>query len=157
VNESGERQVSCSIRGMNDLLLRQLRGAAAQTFESSPVLFAYLFGSMATGLDHAGSDVDVAVFLEPLVAPDRVVELSLELARHLSEETGRADVDVLVLNEAPLLILGRVVRERVVLYSRDEPARVRFESHTFREFFDFDFHARQLDQKFLRDTAGGRR
>jgi hypothetical protein len=66
-------------------------------------------------------------------------------------------VEVLVLNGAPLPIRGRVVRQRVVIYSRDEPARVAFESRTLREFFDFQIHAAPMDEQMLRETADGRR
>lgn len=46
-----------------------------------------------------------------------------------------------------------------MIYSRDEPARVSFESLKYREFLDFDFHfhSRQLDTQFLKDMAERRR
>jgi predicted nucleotidyltransferase len=136
---------------------QRLRAAAGRALEGSPVLFAYLFGSAATGRTHSRSDVDVAVYVKPVVSSDNFLDLSLDLARRLSEASGIGNIAVLVLNDAPLPILGRAVRERIVIYTRDEPARVRFESRTLREFFDFELHARPLDEKFLRDTAAGRR
>jgi len=66
-------------------------------------------------------------------------------------------VEVVVLNDAPLPLMGRAVKERTVIYSRDEPARVAFESLTIREFLDSEIHARPLDERFLRDIATGRR
>ncbi len=142
---------------MDPLTLDRLRDAAARIIEGTPVLFAYLFGSAATGRDRPGSDVDVAVYLDPTVSRDGYLDISLDLAGRLSSASGVERIDVLVLNDAPLPIRGRAVRERMVLCSRDEPARVRFESLTLREFFDFEIHARPLDEKFLRDTAEGRR
>jgi predicted nucleotidyltransferase len=142
---------------VDEPLYQRLRDAAVGAFEGLPVLFAYLFGSVVSDRAHIDSDVDVAVYLEAGVSSDRFLDLSLELVRRLSEASGVGRIDILVLNEASLPILGRVVRGRAVLYSRDEPARVRFESRTLREFFDYEFHARPLDQKFLRDTAEGRR
>lgn len=121
------------------------------------MLFAYLFGSVATGRVRSGSDVDVAVYLEPGPALDRALETSLDLAGRLSSASGVGNTEVTVLNEASLPLRGRAVRERVMLFSRDEPARVRFESMTLREFFDFQIHAVPLDMKFLSDTAEGRR
>lgn len=119
--------------------------------------FAYLFGSAATGGDRPGSDVDVAIFIEDSVPIDQFVDLSLQLSRQLEKSSGIGNIDVLVLNEATLPVLGRVIGGRVTIYSKDEPMRVRFESKTLREFFDFQIHARPLDQKFLRDIAKGRR
>src|SRR5919106_662417 len=50
-------------------VFRRLREAASQAFEGEPVIFAYLFGSQATGKTHARSDVDVAVYVEDSVPP----------------------------------------------------------------------------------------
>jgi uncharacterized protein len=66
------------------------------------------------------------------------------------------DVEIVVLNEAPLPLAGRILRNRTVLYSRDEPARVRYESLTLRMFFDFEIHARPLAEELLKGIAEGR-
>ena len=136
--------------------MERLESAAAAVFRDTPVLFAYLFGSFAAGTARAGSDVDVAVYLEP-EAIHQALEVSLSVAGALSRASGIGDIDVTVLNQVPLPLRGRVVRERLVIYSRDEPARVRFESLTLREFFDFQLHALPLDLELLRATAEGRR
>lgn len=137
--------------------LGRLRGAASGCFEGTPVAFAYLFGSVAEGRARPSSDVDVAVYLEPDAPSKPYPDLSLELAGTLSEASGVGGVEVLVLNDAPLPIKGRVVRQRIVLFSRDEPARVAFESRTLREFFDFQIHAVPMDDRMLREIAEGRR
>jgi predicted nucleotidyltransferase len=142
---------------MDTALYRRLQDAAARAFGDSPVLFAYLFGSVATGRNRVGSDVDVAVYLEPSVDPERFLDLRLSLAGRLAAAAGLGNIDLLILNEAPLRLRGRAIQQRAVLYSRDEPARVRFESRCLREFFDFELHARPLDRKFLQDIAEGRR
>ncbi|MFP5336623.1 MAG: hypothetical protein ACLGIV_15060 [Actinomycetes bacterium] len=49
------------------------------------------------------------------------------------------DLDV-VLNDAALPLRGRVVADRRIVLSRDEAARVEYESLTFREFTDFRLH-----------------
>lgn len=126
-------------------------------FAGAPVWFAYLFGSVATGRDRPGSDADVAVYLDPSVASDLLLDVELELGRKLEEAAGAGPIDLVVMNAAPLALLGRILRDRLVIYSRDEPARVRFESRTFREFCDFDLHARELDRQLLRAIAEGRR
>jgi uncharacterized protein len=142
---------------MDEQALERLRDAASSVLESRPVAFAYLFGSAATGKEHAASDVDVAVRLEDSVPQERYLGLRLELAGELVEASGIGGIEVLVLNEAPLPLRGRAVRERIGLYSRDERARVRFESLTMREFMDFEIHAGPMDEGFLRDIAAGRR
>ena len=90
--------------------LDRLRGAAPGSLEGTPVLFAYLYGSLAEGRAGHASDVDVAVYLSPDVPSERYLDLSLQLAGTLSDASGVGGVEVLVLNEAPLPIRGRVVR-----------------------------------------------
>lgn len=137
-------------------ILERLRAAASGVFDGTPVVFAYLFGSVALGRARPGSDVDVAVYADPASGGDPV-RLSLDLAGRLESAARVGPVEVVVLNGAPLPVRGRAVRERVLLYSRDEPTRIEYESLTLRELFDFDIHARAQDQKFLRDHAEGRR
>ncbi|MDA1185795.1 MAG: nucleotidyltransferase domain-containing protein, partial [Acidobacteria bacterium] len=67
------------------------------------VLFAYLFGSAATGLLTTRSDVDLAVF----VAPDADAHaLQLAVARVAARQLGSDAVDVVVLNTAPVSLAG---------------------------------------------------
>lgn len=138
-------------------VVERLREAARRELIDAPVVLAYLFGSVATGRPRRGSDVDVAVLLDPSVPAERFLDLSLEIARRLSTASGVANIEVVVLNDAPLPLRGRAVRERVVLYSRDEPLRVRFEGKVLKEFLDFQIHAEALDRELLRATAEGRR
>src|SRR5918996_6061684 len=141
---------------MAEDVFRRLREAASRALEGEPVVFAYLFGSQAKGKTHPRSDVDVAVYVEDSGPQDRYLDLRLKLPAGL-ERARVGNVEVLVLNEAPLPLKGRVVRERKILYSRDEAARVRFETRTLDDFLDFEIHARPLAQALLRATAEGRR
>ncbi len=140
---------------MSGSVEERLRRATPAAFEGSGVVFAYLFGSQATGRARPDSDVDVPVYLDP--PPEDPGAVALALAGRLEERSGLAGIEVVVMNGAPLPLLGRILRERIVLFSRDEPARVAFESLTFREFQDFDLHARELDRELLRRHAEGRR
>ncbi len=135
----------------------ELKGAAARLLPETPVVFAYLFGSHAAGRPHRFSDVDVAVLLDESVKQHDYLDRSLELAGNLADSSGVADVEVVVLNDAPLPLVGRVIQQRRVFYSRDEPGRVRFESLKLRQFFDFELTMGPLDRRFLEDIASGRR
>ncbi len=139
-------------------ILDSLRAAASEVLAGEPVVFAYLFGSRARDAADAHSDVDMAIFLEESVPSATYLDLSLRLAGDLEGAAGVGPIEALViLNEAPLPLAGRVVREGKVLYSRDEPRRVRYESRVFREFTDFELTARRLDEELLRGHAERRR
>lgn len=100
--------------------------------------------------------MDVAVYVEDSVPPDRYLDLRLKLPAGL-ERARAGNVEVLILNEAPLPLRGRIIRDGRLLYSRDDAARAYYHNKTLREFFDFEIHSRPLDEKFLRDIAAGRR
>lgn len=69
----------------------------------------------------------------------------------------RAAARVTVLDGAPVRFLGRVLRDRVVVYSKDEPARVEFASRVGRMADDVEVWAAPMDRELLAAIAAGRR
>jgi predicted nucleotidyltransferase len=70
------------------LELDRLKAAAAAVLHDAPVRFAYLYGSVARGDAHPGSDVDVAVMFERSVPAEDPDEIPLSF-HGLTLETGR--------------------------------------------------------------------
>jgi predicted nucleotidyltransferase len=84
--------------------------------------FAYLFGSIASGL--AYYDLEVAVFLRPAPAPAAVAGWEMDLAAELTQAL-HVDVDVHVLNGTPPAFRLAVLKGRPLLI-RDEDRIIRF-------------------------------
>jgi predicted nucleotidyltransferase len=105
------------------------------------VLFAYLFGSTATGARTPRSDVDLAVFVD---AGTDTHAARLAVARAAARQLGTDAIDVVLLNTAPVAVAGRVLGTRRVLLDRDPYARHRYESSTARLFQDFRIRERRL-------------
>ena len=99
------------------------------------VAAVYLFGSVARGEARAGSDLDVAVLLEP--APERGTyeSLRLDLRAELEAEIGQ-EIDFVVLNHAPPDLTHRVLRDGVLVIEPNPSARVRFEVRARNEYWD---------------------
>jgi hypothetical protein len=142
---------------MSENTFERLRDAAPDAFVGTEVQFAYLFGSAARGEARPRSDVDVAIRLAGDAQAGSSMDLAVDLAGKISSVSGLPRVEVLVLNDAPLPVRGRAIRDGKVVFSRDEPARVAYVSLTLRKFFDHEIHARALDAALLRETAEGRR
>jgi len=121
-----------------------------------PVVFAYLFGSVARELDRPDSDVDVAVYFEPDLDAGERFKQALRLGVDLERALGR-EVDVVDLGDAPLRLAGRILTERVVIVGMERPERVRYETELFRRYIDAEYHARRLDAELLSAMADGRR
>lgn len=113
------------------------------------VLFAYLFGSMATGVQRPLSDIDIAVYLDEATV---TFELKLELLGQLTDLLGTDEIDLVILNSAPLSLAGRILEKRLVISDREPFRRHAYESRIMREFFDFQ---RKEESILLRRFAHG--
>jgi len=118
-----------------DTLIPKLQTYFAQ---QPDVRFAYVYGSVARGQTWAESDLDIGVWfadslptLEPL---RRNVSLASELKQLLDDAI---EVDVRVLNDAPIEFLWQVYYHGRCVFVRDEQERVNFEVRVMREYFDF--------------------
>ncbi|SED54046.1 nucleotidyltransferase domain-containing protein [Ruania alba] len=135
-------------------LVERLGGAAQEAFADSPVVFCYLIGSVArsirSGDDPArGNDIDLAVHCGQ--APYDLLDLlgRIGTVQHVADR----EVDLVVLDDAPLRLVARALRDRIVLYSDDEPARVRYEDLYGRMALDHALVAEPLDRELLAARA----
>lgn len=85
--------------------------------------FAYLHGSRAAGATCEGSDVDIAAYFGADAPPAFEI-----LLPH--------NVDLLVLDSAPLELAGRVAVNGQLLFEEDPVSRVRWEARTRKIYFD---------------------
>lgn len=109
--------------------------------EDERIRFLYLFGSAAKGDTHAQSDLDLAAFVDPL---GTLVD-DARLHDALSKALDRDDVDLVVLNQAPLWLQFRILGEGVLVFSRDERCRIAFRERVEKQFLDFrPYHERYL-------------
>jgi predicted nucleotidyltransferase len=135
----------------DDEVARRLRRALS---EVPGVRLAFLFGSRARGQGRADSDFDVAVLVDAPQADDGSALRAL-LAR-LGREVSSVHLDVVVLNEAPVLLRHRVLRDGAVLFERDPEERPRFARRTLREYQDGAYRrALFTERRIQRLKSGG--
>jgi uncharacterized protein YutE (UPF0331/DUF86 family)/predicted nucleotidyltransferase len=109
-----------------------------QLFTQSPVKAAYLAGSLSnrTSFGHL-SDVDIAILMMDQIKSDQFLDYQLyffsELAKRLESDT----IDVVILNQASLLIKLQVIKYGQILFSRDDKQRVLFETKAVMDYLDF--------------------
>lgn len=115
-------------------LVARLSGALEPRAE---ILEAYLFGSHARGQARPDSDIDVAVYIDEERAEDGDWGYRAELATALMAALGADDVDIVVLNRAPVLLYHRVLRDGVRLISRDLRATTTRAGQALSRYFDF--------------------
>ncbi len=110
-----------------------LRGSGAR--------FAFVHGSVARGGQRSSSDLDVAAWFGGTADED-------ELRSRLPDR-----VDLLMLDDAPLELAGRVAQHGVLLFDDDPTARVAWQATTRKIFLD----ERPRVETARRDFAASRR
>ena len=98
------------------------------------VVFAYIFGGLASGEQRPLSDVDIAVYLNSC---DDKAEVKLDIIGAISDVLRTDEIDLVILNGASTSLVGRILRKKRVIADKQPFLRHKFESLAMREFFDF--------------------
>jgi predicted nucleotidyltransferase len=106
---------------MNDVATRTAE--AIEALRRHGAVFVYLHGSRANNTARPTSDIDIAAYFSG--QPPQAFEVLLP-----------AGVDLLVLNEAPLELTGRVALHGRLLFEADRPTRVAWEATTRKIYLD---------------------
>lgn len=109
------------------------------------IIFAYLHGSF---LENDFRDVDIAIYLNIIGSKKEVLQYELALERKLEEIIG-FPVDVRIINYAPLSFRFKVIKDRFLLFSKNEGIRSDFESLSIVEYHDFNFIRKMYGREAL--------
>ena len=117
------------------------------------ILFVYLYGSMIKEVKGVGRDVDVALYLDhDLIEPSLYpAHISGIIESHLTENKL---VDVRVLNHQTLRFQFRVIKEGIIVLSRDDEKRVNYESRVTLDYLDVKPYLDYYDSMRIRRLAG---
>ncbi len=130
-------------------ILTRLREVAPSIVAPYPVDAAYVYGSVARGSVTPLSDVDIALLLSDALPPYERLMLELNIQGEIETADGLPAVDVRAIDEAPLMVRGRILEQGILIYERDHTRRVAFEVATRKRYFDFAPVARRLRDAFL--------
>jgi predicted nucleotidyltransferase len=104
-------------------------------FKKFNVKLAYIFGSQAKGKSVSNSDFDIAVLFKKNPSDP----LALREITYISSELNKffpTELDIVSLNDAPLLLKYEVVAHGRVLYCEKEAERINFEVSVIKEYID---------------------
>jgi len=136
---------------LRDRLLSKFQRVLPQMLDQQPVGLAYLYGSTTTGQTTPFSDVDIALVVDEGLSPYERLKLTLRLQLDLADRCDISNVDVRIINDAPLVFQGRVVCDGILVYSREEQERIEFEVGTRLQYFDYLPIHKRLQDAFLAD------
>ncbi len=126
---------------------------APDIFGKHPVLFAYLYGSYATGLVHPFSDLDIGIYVNK-ISHRKYLDLELSLSLEIDEkfESGISS-EVRIMNGLPLMIKGNIITEGVLIFSGNETIRVNFETSIRNAYFDFLPVIRRYQRAYMKNIV----
>lgn len=132
------------------------RAVARCVSRHAEIQAAYIFGSMAQRRTRPDSDIDIAVLLDRPLPRAHALRYRLRLAGELGAALQRADVQLVILNDAPPLLAHRVLSRGVVVFERSRPTRVRFQVATARRYEDMVPAMERHVERLKRDVREGR-
>jgi len=131
---------------INEDILKNIPKVEAYFRENKTVIFAYLFGSIAKNKQGPLSDVDIAVYLTDGDLANKMLSIVDELSKILRTD----EIDLVLLNTAPVTLRMNILRGRRILTDSIPFFRHAFESSTIRSYFDFEKIERSiLKRRFL--------
>jgi len=116
--------------------------------QSKPdILFSYLFGSLSKEKPLPLSDIDIAVYLRN---DANLLGSKIEILGKLIDLLQTDEIDLVVLNTAPLSLAIKVLENKKVIVDNAPFVRHKYESLAMREYFDFSIIEKAiLKRRFL--------
>ncbi len=109
-----------------------------QLFAQSPVNAAYLAGTLSnrTTFGHI-TDVDIGILMMDQIKADQFFDYQLYFMSELAKRMETDSIDVVILNQASLLLKLQVIKNGQILFSRNEKQRISFETKAVMDYLDF--------------------
>lgn len=86
----------------------------------SEIEFAFIFGSFARNEDTQLSDIDIAIYQAKHKSKYEILMFEFEVEAKLTERIPAQKFDVRCLNNAPIVVIGKIINEGKLLFTRDE-------------------------------------
>ena len=120
--------------------------------ERDEIVFAYLFGSFLKTDDY--HDIDIAVFISDRFLKDNSGEFTFGyeslIAGSIIKVMNMHKIDVVLLNNAPLLITNRIINKGELLFEKDRFKRIAFENYYRKLFIDTE-NFRKIKTYYLKN------
>ena len=116
------------------------------------IILAYLFGSTVRGDTGRLSDIDIGVLLDEKISNRDRFDMELKIISEISLLINKNKIDLVVLNEAPLLLSYNIIKTGVILKS-NELERIKFETKIIDEYLDQKYYINRHSYDSLKRIA----
>lgn len=101
------------------------------------VKFAYLFGSFGTDYQNKFSDIDIAVYTKELKNRYEYRNLEFKIEADLSQIFNDLKIDIRILNDAPLINVGKILTEGKLIFVSDQKFYDDYYELTILKYLDY--------------------
>ncbi len=100
---------------------------------------AYVFGSLATGKERAGSDIDIALITNKRISGLTKIDWETELSNAIGK-----DVDLVIFNQAGVLMRHQILKYGKLIFNRDDRLRIKEEVMARKEYLDIRYLFKEM-------------
>ncbi|WP_322488123.1 type VII toxin-antitoxin system MntA family adenylyltransferase antitoxin [Chloroflexus sp.] len=125
--------------------------AIAQQYPA--IQLVYLFGARVTGSIGPMSDTDLAILFDHTASEPA---LRAELTQRLAETLHSDELDIVILNQAPIEFAYSVIAEGIALYQRSMLERIEYEAKIISQYCDY-LPVLRAQSRTIIDGAGDER
>lgn len=128
--------------------LEEIKRRLFHSFKNNQqILIGYIFGSYAKELTNFQSDIDIAFYLkENIYYQKDTLTLELKLIDQVTEALVTDNVDVVLLNDAPIILAYKIVKDGIIFLCKNEEKRAAIESLIIRKYLDFQYFSQEYDK-----------
>ena len=129
-------------------VIEKIPGLSEKLREEKSIIALYLFGSSVKGQLKPLSDLDIAVLLDKKVPGDKFIEQYLKISGIATDMLKVEEIDLIILNEAPLRIVHNVLKTGNLLFCTDPVQLAGFIENNYKRYQDFMFYKNQYNADF---------
>lgn len=113
----------------------------------------YLFGSQVTGKTGPLSDYDVGVLFRENIKTAKYFDLKLKLLTLFRQFYGTNKIDLVILNNCPIILAMNVIKEGKIIHETDREYRVIFETHVMSKYFDRLYYEQRYSKELIKQLS----
>ncbi|WP_039766014.1 MULTISPECIES: type VII toxin-antitoxin system MntA family adenylyltransferase antitoxin [unclassified Caldicellulosiruptor] len=114
------------------------------------VVAAYLFGSFALGTYTPLSDIDIAILFDKELSKGIVEELENEILDGLMKMLKTDEIDLVILNHAPLSVRYGVLKTAKMVYCSNIEKTIDFQTEVISKYLDIKPYREEFYREFLK-------
>jgi predicted nucleotidyltransferase len=117
--------------------------------ENNHIICLFVFGSLAQGKLKPLSDLDFAVLLSNQLNRQERFQMHLDLIGILSSLFRTDEIDLVLMNDAPMRFSYNIMKKGKILFCKDKTAFINFHHSITMQYLDFKFFRDHFDKTFL--------